>query len=142
MKTKIKLIVLFVLALALLALPRTATAADHISARAMFDTTGVRGGLIVHIGCGDGQLTAALHASDSYLVHGLDADAKNVESARKHIQSLGLYGKVSVQQWSASRLPYIEDLANLVVAENLGGIPMDEVMRVLALRLAHKNVAA
>ncbi len=28
--------------------------------------TGVKGGLIVHIGCGDGKLTAALRAGDSY----------------------------------------------------------------------------
>ena len=30
--------------------------------------TGVEGGLVVHVGCGDGRLTAALHANDSYMV--------------------------------------------------------------------------
>ncbi len=34
---------------------------------------GVQGGLIVHLGCGDGRLTAALGASDRYLAHGMDA---------------------------------------------------------------------
>ncbi|MEA3367928.1 MAG: hypothetical protein U9R68_07430, partial [Planctomycetota bacterium] len=28
--------------------------------------TGIRGGLIVHLGCGDGRLTAALRAGDAY----------------------------------------------------------------------------
>jgi outer membrane protein assembly factor BamB len=96
------------------------------------EATGVQGGLVVQLGCGDGRLLAPLHANDSYLVHGLDADAKNVEAARKRIQSLDLYGKVSVDQWTGKRLPYIDNLANLVVSDELGDIPMDEVMRVLA----------
>ncbi len=32
---------------------------------------GVRGGLIVHLGCGDGKRTAALRATESYVIHGL-----------------------------------------------------------------------
>ena len=96
------------------------------------DATGVKGGLIVHLGCGDGRLTAALRLNDSYLVHGLDADAVNVESARKHIQSLGLYGQASVDWLRGQRLPYVENMVNLLVAEKLGNVPMGEVMRVLA----------
>ncbi len=52
--------------------------------------TGVQGGIVVHIGCGDGTLTAALHASDRYTIHGLDADAEKVAEARRYIQSLGI----------------------------------------------------
>ena len=98
----------------------------------ILDATGVKGGLVVHIGCGDGRLTAALRANDSYLVHGLDKSAKNVEQAREYIQSLKLYGKVSVDRLSSNRLPYIDNLVNLVVSEDLGKIPSNEVMRVLA----------
>ena len=101
-------------------------------AQQIVKASGVTGGLIVHLGCGDGQLTAALRASDSFVVQGLDADAKNVEAAREHIRSLGMYGNVSVQQCSARRLPYVDNLVTLVVAEDLGSVPMDEVMRVLA----------
>ena len=50
-------------------------------AKGIVQDTGVRGGLIVHIGCGDGKLTAALCANDSYVVHGLDADARNIAAA-------------------------------------------------------------
>jgi len=98
----------------------------------ILQTAGVKGGLVVHLGCGNGKLTAALHASDSYLVHGLDADVNHVEAARKHMQSLGLYGKVSVEQWTGKQLPYVDNLVNLLVAEDLGEIPMTEVMRLLA----------
>ena len=94
-------------------------------------TTGIRGGLVVHIGCGNGKLTAALRANESYLVHGLDTDTKNIEQARRYIQSLKLYGKVSVDRLNGSSLPYIDNLVNLIVSEHLDGIPMKEVLRVL-----------
>jgi len=100
-------------------------------ANRILDTTNVKGGLIVHIGCGDGMLTAALHASDAYLVQGLDTNAVNVKKAREHIQSLGLYGPVSVDQLGGDRLPYIDNLVNLIVSEDLGHVLMDEVIRVL-----------
>ena len=94
--------------------------------------SGVKGGLIVHLGCGDGKLTATLRTSNSFIVHGLDADARNVEAARQHIQSIGLYGLVTVDRFDGKRLPYVDNLVNLVVAEALGGVAMAEVMRVLA----------
>ncbi len=98
-------------------------------ASSVADVVGVKGGLIVHLYCGDGKRTAELYAGDGFVVHGLDAD---VTAARSHIQSLGLYGKVSVAPWTGERLPYVDNLVNLVVADDLGKLPMDEVMRVLA----------
>ncbi|UCC97524.1 MAG: PQQ-binding-like beta-propeller repeat protein [Phycisphaerales bacterium] len=98
----------------------------------ILDLADVKGGLVVHVGCGDGRLTAALRASDSTIVHGLDRDPANVAMARKHIQSLGQYGDVFVEQWAGERLPYIDNSVNLIVSEDLGGISDAEVMRVLA----------
>jgi len=103
-----------------------------VLARKALDESEVKGGLVVHLGCGDGRLTAALRANDSYLVHGLDADAANVEKARAHIRSLGLYGPVSVELWGGGALPYIDNMVNLLVAEDLGKTPTGEVLRVLA----------
>ena len=94
--------------------------------------SGVQGGLVVHIGCGDGKGTAALRVNERYVVHGLDTDPTNVEKAREHIRSRGLSGKVSVDTFDGQRLPYVDNLANLVVAETLSEIPMAEVLRVLA----------
>jgi len=99
----------------------------------ILDASGVAGGLVVHVGCGDGKLTAALRASDRYLVHGLDADAGNIEKAREHIRKLGLCGKVSVERWTGGHLPYSDNVVNLLV---LSSRPSDrareEIMRVLA----------
>jgi outer membrane protein assembly factor BamB len=101
-------------------------------AKKILDSTGIKGGLIVHIGCGNGRLTASLRADESYLVHGLDNDVENVEKAREYIRSIGRYGNVSIDRLNVGRLPYVDNLVNLVVAEDLGDTSMDEVMRVLA----------
>jgi len=96
--------------------------------------SGVKGGLVVHLGCGDGRLTAALRASESYLVQGLDADPANIAKARRHIQSLGLYGPVSVDTFDGEHLPYADNLVNLLVVESPAGVSRGEMIRVLAPR--------
>lgn len=101
-------------------------------ARQILKSTGVSGGLVVHLGCGDGRLTAALRADDRYLVQGLDADAAHVQKAREYFRSLGIAGAVSADRMSDGQLPYAENLVNLVVADDLGRVAMEEVMRVLA----------
>ncbi len=102
------------------------------SATDIIRETDFNGGLLVHVGCGEGKLTAALGAGDSCLVHGLDTDPDLVAKARKHIQKLGLYGRVSVARLDGRALPYADNLVNLLVAEDLGQVPMEECLRVLA----------
>jgi SAM-dependent methyltransferase len=92
---------------------------------------GFRGGLIIHVGCGDGQLTAALRLADNCVVQGLEADARLVERARAAIRVTGQYGAVSVVHWSGKKLPYVDNLATLVVCEDTDAVPPGEIMRVL-----------
>jgi len=100
-------------------------------AEEILDIAGVRGGLVVHIGCDEGKLTAALRADDRWVVHGLDVDEDKVAAACEYVKSKGMYGPVSIDVFDGRYLPYADDLANLVVAEDLGEVEMDEVMRVL-----------
>ena len=97
------------------------------------EDSGVKGGLVVHLGCGDGKETARLRINDSYIVHGLDIDAKGVKDARTHIRSLGIYGKVTADTFDGKNLPYIDNLVNLLVDESgTFKVPGDEIIRVLA----------
>jgi outer membrane protein assembly factor BamB len=121
------------LAVCLLAGTMEAQTNDAITqARKILDTTDVKGGIVVHLGCGDGKFTAELRANDRYTVHGLEADAAKVDKARSYIQAQGFYGPVSVEQFSGSVLPYTDNLINLIVVQDAGKVPMAEVMRVLA----------
>jgi outer membrane protein assembly factor BamB len=116
-----------------LALALTAQGADDpaAAAREALQASGVQGGLIVHLGCGNGEATAAMKAGDAFVVHGLDTDPAAVAEARQHIQARGLGGTVSAGTFDGGHLPYVDDLVNLIVADDLGQVPMKEVMRVL-----------
>ncbi len=108
--------------------------ASATTAKELLKWSEVQGGLIVHLGCGAGELTAALRANERYLVHGLDADLENIRAARAHIQDKGLYGPVSVEQRRGNRLPYAENTVNLLITESPGTVLESEIMRVLAPR--------
>ena len=107
-------------------------AAEADVAREVLERSGVQGGMVVHLGCGEGALTAALCADDGYLVQGLDRDAEAVRHARERIRSAGLYGDVSADVLRGEHLPYIDNLVNLLVVEDAQGIAREEMLRVLA----------
>jgi len=98
---------------------------------------GVRPGLVVHVGCGDGKTTAALHLDERYLVHGLSADPAEVASARANIAALGVYGPVSADVCAMKRLPYAQNTVNVIIVEDFParrgeGLTTAEIARVLA----------
>ncbi|MFW6169156.1 MAG: PQQ-binding-like beta-propeller repeat protein, partial [Planctomycetota bacterium] len=95
---------------------------------------GATGGLIVHLGCGTGTTTAALYAGDQFLVHGLDTNAAQVASAKKHIDSLGLYGRVWAEKYDGKNLPHGDNIVNLIVITDAADVDADEIKRVLVPR--------
>ncbi|MFC1497616.1 class I SAM-dependent methyltransferase, partial [Verrucomicrobiota bacterium] len=110
--------------------------ASQETAQDILGSTGVKGGLIVHLGCGDGELTAALRQSDAFIVQGLDSNKKNIPTARKNIANKGLYGPVSVEYFEGSTLPYAENMVNLIVVTSSYKLQVtsEELERVLAPR--------
>jgi outer membrane protein assembly factor BamB len=102
------------------------------SAHELLDRAGVRGGLVVHIGCGQGTLLAKLQAGDGYLLHGLDTGPGEIEAARTSLLSKGLYGKISVDVFDGQHLPYAENTVNLIIVDSPEiRIAREEIMRVL-----------
>jgi len=101
-------------------------------AEGILKNTGVAGGLVIHVGCGNGRLTAALHAGGGYLVHGLATTPEEIAAAREHSHSLGLSGKVSVDRRRGVYLPYVNNLANLIVVSAPASVARDEILRALA----------
>lgn len=102
------------------------------SARQFPGAGDMRGGVVIHVGCGDGRATAGLRANEGVIVHGIDTDSKNVEAARAHIGSLGLYGHVSIAEWDGGRLPYVDNFANVIVVADGQRVPKEEILRALA----------
>lgn len=131
-KIRVQLSIHSILASFVILLVISLQAAGNVTWRQIKQQTGVQGGFIVHIGCGNGELTAKLGPGDAFIVHGLDTDTEMVLAAREHIKAEGCYGKISVDVFDGSTLPYIDNLVNLIVGDKLGDVRMDEIMRVLA----------
>ena len=55
----------------------------------LLEGSGVRGGVVVPLGCGDGQLTVGLSGGARFLVHGLDTDGARAEAASPSDRAAG-----------------------------------------------------
>jgi len=92
---------------------------------------GLHGGLIVQLGANDATSAANLSLSGRYLVHVLDTNAEEVESARSHIREYGRYGMAWAEHANnKDRLPYAENIVNMIVVESYT-VPIEELTRVL-----------
>lgn len=94
-------------------------------------SSGIKGGIVVHLGCGNGRETAAMLLNSNYLVHGLDTSGDNVAKAKAYLRSKNLYGPVSIAKYNGKTLPYGNNIVNLIVADTLGDVSVKEAMRVL-----------
>lgn len=122
-----------------LALGLTAQAGED--AAALLKASDFRAGLVVHAGCGDGQLLAGLAAAlgeKPALLHGLDTDAAAIAKARANAEAQGLNGRVSFA--CAARLtalPFPDHYVTLLVVDRFEalveqGLAQSECARVLA----------
>jgi len=96
------------------------------------EDSGIKGGIIVQVGCKDGKSLANLLVNDRFLVHGLDVDANLIAEVRDYLLSEHLYGKVSAAMYDGKNLPYTDNLINLLVIEDSKcRIREEEMMRVI-----------
>ena len=97
-------------------------------------TLGISGGLCVQIGGEESSFAVPLAETGRFLVQVLSATDEAVQEARSRLSEEGLYGPASVDRLDAQgRLPYTENLVNLLVVFDAPGTPvsLDEVQRVL-----------
>ena len=87
-------------------------------------------GLCVIVGCQDGKLAAGL-AREGMLVHALGLDGATVDRTRRYLQAEKLYGQATAELLGGKKLPYADNLVDLLVAEAQGTAPLSEIMRVL-----------
>ncbi|MCD6393329.1 MAG: class I SAM-dependent methyltransferase, partial [Planctomycetes bacterium] len=98
----------------------------------LLKSSGVEAGLVVHLNCGDGTETVRLSANERLLVQGLDDDDAQIQKARHNIRAAGCYGRVSVMKYDGGRLPYVDNLVNVIIADGDFAVSKKEILRVLA----------
>ncbi len=113
------------------ALVFTASVSAADDPAALLKESGVRGGFVAHLNCGDGQLTAGLKPNASYQVQGLSRNPADVARARTAVVKAGVYGDVAIDQLSGTTLPYIDNLVNLLVVDGDPGVAEEELLRVV-----------
>ncbi len=129
---KSRLVALFILSWILWGIaPLHGIADTREDAKRLIGESGVKAGFFVHLGLEDGMFIQSLRQNDATQVHGLVRDASKIPTIREQLQSNGVYGDVSVDSFSGDTLPYVDNLVNLIVVEELGNVSVDEVLRVL-----------
>ena len=103
-----------------------------IAAEDFADVAGVPGGFVVWVGCEDGKMLASLGSRKGFVVQGLSDNPQAVAAAKEQVKAVGIYGKVSVVHFNGKQLPYVDNLVNLLVVSDVGGISGGEIKRVLA----------
>ncbi len=97
--------------------------------------SGVKGGLVVLLGCDKAEAAAELTAGNGYLVHALDHDPAKVATARATVYKQGKYGPIAVDTFDGKTLPYTDNAVNLVLVPESGcTVQATELTRVLAPR--------
>ncbi len=99
--------------------------------------TGLRSGLAVHVGCGDGTFVRELAKDGRFLAQGLTRDPRAIEPARGAAEKAGLAGLVTYASAPTfAVLPYNDNLVTLMVVDYdalaEGAPKADEVKRVLS----------
>ncbi len=113
--------------------PRVEANAD---ADAVYQASGVSGGLVVELGMPDVAFSALLGSRERVTQQTLVTYPALVSQAREYMQQEGLCGKIVVEQFDGRTLPYADNLVNLIVqhpkSAGSGEIAEEELLRVLA----------
>ncbi len=100
---KIKMIIILAI-LAMCEIRSFAESEDEI-----LKESGVSGGLVVHLGCGDGSDIIKLRINERFIVQGLDTTYEKVQEARKNIQSQNKYGNITVLEYDGKKIGLVLD---------------------------------
>ncbi|MBI5726183.1 MAG: PQQ-binding-like beta-propeller repeat protein [Planctomycetes bacterium] len=92
--------------------------------------------MVLHLDCGDASLTAKL-AGPGRTIQGLTFETNPIPASRLRLREQSLAGRVSVDPLSGPRLPYLDNLMNVVFVQNMDGlkktgIGLAEILRVTA----------
>lgn len=104
-----------------------------LTAKGLMQESGFSGGLCVFLEPGSTDLAVSMAEGGAFIVQALYTDKKSLSEVRSKIRAQGVYGKVSAIQWDGKRLPYTDDLVNIIVTGKIGDHG-SEIERVLSPR--------
>ena len=104
-------------------------------AESIYRESGIHGGLVVELGMADVEFTAQLGAPAAVTLQVLTTDPQQVAAGRHQLEQKGLSGKLTVEPFEGTALPYADNLVNLIVLHPApaasGNVSLEELKRVL-----------
>lgn len=110
---------------------------SSVLAKFLVEKGGVRCGLCAVLGCRDEKIALEVARQSELVIHVREPAWRSVEAARKLLDDAGLYGtRVVVEKGSFERLPYADNIMDVVVCvslsdEVLDAVSASEILRVL-----------
>ena len=114
-------------------MPRLGGAQPEL-ANTLLQQAGFTGGFIVELGSTSGDLAKELRQTEATQIHGLVREPETLSAIRSSVRESSQYGNIAFDNFAGSVLPYTDNLVNLLITEDLGEVPLDEVLRVLVPR--------
>ncbi len=103
------------------------------TAQELVDAAGFKGGVVVHVGCGDGALATEVHRIvPNSLVHAIDEQGSQVQQIRSNLFDKGSDGKVTFGGWDGKTVPFVSGFVNLLIIGDGQTVSSQEINRVLA----------
>jgi len=103
-----------------------------VSISTFADIHGIKGGLVVCVGTDALKEVSNDWKTPGYIFQCLETDPAKVSNLRKTVREAGCYGKVTVEQFDGQYLPYIDNLANLIIKSSKSNVQSSEFKRVMA----------
>ncbi len=96
--------------------------------------SGFKGGVIVLVGCDDGEELACLRVNERFIVQGVTTNEESLGRIRKYLAGEELSGEVSAVLYDKGRLPYGDNIVNVLIVKEDADVSREEINRVLAPR--------
>jgi len=103
------------------------------------EASGIHGGFVVQVGTDEPELPFLLAKKENFQIQVVDTRTDRMAELQERLKKQSLYGRVTATIVSGKRLPYADNLVNLIVATS-NDIPEAELKRVLAPLGAIVNV--
>lgn len=88
------------------------------AAERIVKSSGITRGYCLVLDCGTGRLAYELAKRTDLQIYGIESDAEKVRTARRALDSAGLYGaRVAIEHGDPARAPFSDFFADLVVSE-------------------------
>lgn len=110
------------------AMPLACPAAGPAAAEVVRES-GFPGGFVAVVGAPDAALAMDVARRGGFVVHCLASDAATCDRLRREIRGAGMSGQISVGVFEGGRLPFADNLINIVF--DRAGIAREEVLRAL-----------